>query len=124
MRTEALVRNTIAPVSPTLVPSAVLMLPMLGTVILPRVMVCRVPFVYFARALLPVVGLSVCLLVLPALRFSPLLVPAIRVVHNRAPVLVVVVALFPVFLLGTTFFAFVSVLRFDKSGTSKNKAQY
>jgi hypothetical protein len=122
MCTEAVLGNAIAPVSSAFVPSAVLMLPMVRTMILPRVVVCSVLFVYFARACLPVVRLPMCPLPIPGLMFPPLVVPAIRVVHSRARVLLVLVALFSVFLLGTTLFALVSVLCRDKSGASKSKS--
>jgi hypothetical protein len=99
MRTEAVFGNAITSVSPAFVPSAVLMLPMLRTMILPHIVVCSVLFVCFTRAFLPVVRLPMCLLALLAIMFPPLLVSAIRVVYSRVPVLLFLVALFPVFLL-------------------------
>ena len=80
MCTEAVFGNVITAVSPAFVPSAVLMLPMRGAMIVPHFVVCNVLFVYFTGAFLSVVHLPMCLPAVLAIMLVSLLVPAVRVV--------------------------------------------
>ena len=126
MRTEAVFRNAVAPVTPAFMPSMVFMLPMLRAMILPNIAVCRVLFVFVRLArvprpvgrlvmrLLPFSAALVFPLLLVRALFAPLLrrirLVSVGVLRRRGPS-VFLLMLVPLLLLGTSLpFVLVAVL--------------